>query len=215
LNEHFRHKELLAIAGLTILAIAISLYARWEPRFPGDLQMTLLVQSADGKTLLSFMEWISYLMGSWRAAILVIASYIIVWRYLGKLDGGLVLLAGLSSLLDSPIKLAVNRPRPTSDLVQVFSTENGSGFPSGHAMFATVVMGFLAYLAVIHLRRRSLKLLSFAGLLALIILTGISRVYLGVHWPSDVVGGYLIGAVLLVFLIYLHRNWQFHVTGAN
>jgi len=112
----------------------------------------------------------------------------------------------LSSLLDSPIKLVVNRPRPTDALVQVFSVENGSGFPSGHALFAAVVLGFLAYLAVTRLRRRSLRALSFAGLLMLIILTGVSRVYLGVHWPSDVVGGYLVGAVLLVALVCLYRT---------
>ncbi len=173
--------------------------------------MTLLVQAIDGKHLLSLMEWISYLMGGWRAAALVVVSGTVVWRYLGRLEGGLVLLAGLSSLLDSPIKLAVNRPRPTAALVQVFAAEHGSGFPSGHAVFAAVVLGFLAYLAVTRLHRRSLRMLSFTGLLTIILLTGASRVYLGVHWPSDVLGGYLVGAALLVTLICLYRTWQFRL----
>ncbi len=206
LNKNFSRRGLLVIAGLAVLTVAISFCARWEPRFPGDLQVTLLVQSVDGKALLSLMEWISYLMGGWRATVLVVASGIVVWRYLGRLEGSSVLVAGLCSLLDSPIKFVVNRPRPSAALVQVFATEKGSGFPSGHALFAAVVLGFLAYLAVTHLRRRSLRTLSFASLLTLIILTGVSRVYLGVHWPSDVVGGYLIGGVLLTAVIWFHQT---------
>lgn len=173
------------------------------------------MQSVDGKSLRSLMEWVSYLTGSWRAAVLVVASGIVVWRCLGRLEGGLVLAAGLSSLLGSPIKIAVNRPRPTAALVQVFATEHGTGFPSGHALFAAVVLGFLTYLAVTHLRRHSLRTLSFAGLLTLILLIGISRVYLGAHWPSDVLGGYLVGAAFLAVLIWLYRMWQLHLGARN
>jgi undecaprenyl-diphosphatase len=208
LNKNFSHKNLFAIGGLVVLAIAVSICARWEPRFPGDLQLTLLLQSIDSKSLRSLMEWVSYLTGGWRAAVLVVASGIVVWRYLGRLEGGLVLAAGLSSLLDSAIKFVVNRPRPTTTLVQVFAVEHGSGFPSGHALFAAVVLGFLAYLAITHLSKRSLRTLSLAGLLMLILLIGTSRVYLGVHWSSDVLGGYLVGAVFLAVLIWLYRMWK-------
>jgi membrane-associated phospholipid phosphatase len=198
----------LAIAGLAVVSIAISLFAHWQPRFPGDLQLELMLQSLGGKGLLSLMEWVSHLMEGWRAAIIVIAGAIVAWRYLGRMEGGLVVISALISLLDSPIKFMVDRPRPTADLVQVFALEHDSGFPSGHTMFAVLVLGFLAFLIVTYLRGHCLKTLSFASLLALILLTGASRVYLGVHWPSDVLGGYLIGAVLLVALIYLYRTWQ-------
>lgn len=211
MNKNFNHRALLVIAILIAITIAISLCARWEPHFPGDLQVTLLIQSAGGKALLSFMEWISYLMGGWRAALLVVVSSVLVWCYLGRLEGSLVLVAGLCSLLDSPIKSAINRPRPPVDLVQVFATEHGSGFPSGHALFAAVVLGFLAYLAITRLRRHNVRILTFAGLVILIILTGISRVYLGVHWPSDVLGGYLVGAVFLTALIWFQRIWKHRV----
>ncbi len=157
------------------------------------------------------MWWVSYFMCSWRAAALVVASGIVAWRYLGRLEGSLVLVAGLSSLLDFLLKLAVNRPRPTVALIQVFSNENGSGFPSGHTLFATVVLGFLAYLLIVHVRNRSVRMLSYTGLPVLIILTGASRVYLGVHWPSDVLGGYLIGALLLIVLIRVYRTRRFRL----
>ena len=211
MNKNFSRRELLAIGVLAILAIAISLCARWELRFPGDLYLTLLVQSIDNELLRSFMEWVSYVTGGWRAAVLVVASGIVVWLCLGRLEGGLVLAAGLSSLLDSPIKALVNHPRPTSALVQVFATENGSGFPSGHALFAAVFLGLMAYLIITHLHKRSLRVLSFAGFLMLILLVGASRVYLGVHWPSDVLGGYLVGAVFLAVLIWLYCMRQFRL----
>jgi membrane-associated phospholipid phosphatase len=207
LNKNSNRRILVAILGLAVAAIAISLFAHWQSRFPGDLQLELFLQSLGGKGLLSLMEWASYLMEGWRAGIIIIAGAIVTWRYVGKLEGGLVVVAGLVSLLDSPIKFMVDRPRPTSALVQVFAVEHDSGFPSGHAMFVVLVLGFLVYLAVIYLRRRNLSVLTFAFLLALILLTGVSRVYLGVHWPSDVLGGYLIGATLLLALIYLNRGW--------
>jgi undecaprenyl-diphosphatase len=163
------------------------------------------MQSIDSRVLLSLSKWVSYLTASWRAVVLVITCGTTVWFCLGRLEGGLVLLAGLSSLLEYPIKLAVNRPRPSPDLVKVFAVEHGSGFPSGHALFAGVFLGFLAYLAYTHLRKRSLRTLSFAGLILLILFIGASRIYLGVHWPSDVIGGYLVGTVFLTALIWLHH----------
>lgn len=211
LSKNFNHRLILAITGLTVLTVAISLWAYCEPYFPGDLQATLWLQSVNNKTLLSIMEWISYLMSGWRAAVLVVASAIVVWRYLGKLEAGLVGVAGLCSLLALPIKLVVNRPRPTAALVQVFATESGNGFPSGHALFAAVVLGFLAYLAITHLRQHSVRALTFTCLLILILLTGASRVYLGVHWPSDVLGGYLFGAVFLTTLIWFCHLYESRV----
>jgi undecaprenyl-diphosphatase len=215
LNKNSWRRELFAVLGLAVLTIAISLCARWELRFTGDLQLTLLMQSIDNRVLLSLSEWVSYLTGSWRAVVLVIACGTMVWFCLGRLEGGLVLLAGLSSLLDYPIKVVVNRPRPTPDLVKVFVVEHGSGFPSGHTLFAGVFLGFLAYLAYTHLRNRSLRTLSFVGIIVLIFLIGASRVYLGVHWPSDVLGGYLAGVFLLALIIWLRHTWKTRLAPRN
>jgi membrane-associated phospholipid phosphatase len=210
-NKKSSRKELLCILGLAIVATVVCICAHWKPRFPGDLRLTLLFQSVDSEPLTSVMEWVSRLGGGWPVvvlAVVVIASAIIVWRWLGRLEACLVLATGLSPLIYSVLKLIVNRPRPSPDLVRVFVVEEGSGFPSGHAFFATVFFGLLAYFAYSHLQKRSLRVLALSGFLLLILLVGASRVYLGAHWPSDVLGGFLLGAVFLAALIWLHRKWR-------
>ncbi|MBI4185923.1 MAG: phosphatase PAP2 family protein [Chloroflexi bacterium] len=203
--------RLLLIGGLVGLTLAGSVYARWMSRFPGDLELTLLLQSIDNGLFRSVMEWSSLLFGGWRAVLLVVGSGALVYWRLGRLESAAVLAAGLVSLVDSALKVAVNRPRPTPDLVLVFVAESESGFPSGHALFAAVVLGTLAYFIATHARKRSLRILSVAGLLLLMVSIGVSRVYLGAHWPSDVIGGYLAGGALLATLTWFYERWKGHL----
>ena len=208
MNKGFSHNEVLSVGGLATLAAVLCICAHWEPRFPGDLRLTLLIQSVDSEKLDSIMEWVSRLTADWPAAVLIIAGSIATWRCLGRLEAGLVLMTGLSSPIYSGLKLAVNRPRPTPDLVRVFQAEPGNSFPSGHAFLAIVFWGLLAYFAFTRLQRRSLRVLTLSGFLMIILLIGASRVYLGTHWPSDVLGGYVVGALLLTALVWLDQKWK-------
>lgn len=142
--------------------------------------------------------------------LVVIATGIFVWWRIGRLEAITILVGGLITLVNTALKLAINRPRPSADLVHVLSPEQGNGFPSGHAFFAILILGLTAYFISINLKNRVLRMLVLAGLIVLILLVGTSRVYLGVHWPSDVIGGYLIGGVFLAGLIWFHRTWKAH-----
>jgi undecaprenyl-diphosphatase len=203
-NTRFR----LIIGILAVLAVVVSIYARFTPLFPGDLYLTLRLQSLDNHFLLSFMKCISFIFGGWSSALIVVVIGVLVWWRIGRLEAIMVAVGGLLTLVDTPLKLAVGRPRPSADLVHILSPEQGNGFPSGHALFAIVVLGLLAYFAFINLKNRIIRVVVLAGLIALILLIGTSRVYLGVHWPSDVIGGYLIGGILLTALIWFHRTWK-------
>lgn len=115
----------------------------------------------------------------------------------------------LASLIAYPINVAikdaVERARPISDLVKIISPAGGFSFPSGHAMITMTVYGVLAYLLWTNLkvsRRWIIPTVAFG----VIFLVGLSRIYLGVHWFSDVMGGWIAGLVLLLILAEIHKS---------
>ena len=154
------------------------------------------------------MKYISFIFGGWSAVLVVVAIGITVWWRIGRLEAIMIPVAGLITLVNTALKLAINRPRPSAALVHVLSPEQGNGFPSGHAFFAILILGLTAYFISVNVKNRILRIPALAGLIALIILIGTSRVYLGAHWPSDVIGGYVIGGVFLTALIWFHREWK-------
>lgn len=84
-------------------------------------------------------------------------------------------------------------------------------FPSGHAMLSMVVYGLLGYLLATHLRRWRVGIL--ASTVVLIAAIGFSRLYLGVHWPTDVLAGYAAGLVWLMTCILSIEIWRHRATG--
>jgi len=100
-------------------------------------------------------------------------------------------------LLDMVLKLQFNRPRPH---VFIWGTQAfGSSFPSGHAMGATVTYSTVAYLAARLHRRSWARWLTMLMALVVIFLIGVSRMYLGVHYPSDVLAGAIMGLAWAAF----------------
>lgn len=108
-------------------------------------------------------------------------------------------------LVDSGVKLAVNRPRPVVD--HPVETAFGKSFPSGHAMSATVAYGalLLAFLPVLPRRYRPF---AFAGGCVLVLGIGTSRLLLGVHFLSDVIGGYVLGLAWLAGSTAAFSVWR-------
>jgi undecaprenyl-diphosphatase len=132
--------------------------------------------------------------------ILLILVFGLQWEAL------VALIAALLSIgLNVLVKDLIMRPRPAATLVHVLATLKDFSFPSGHVMYYTGFFGFIVFLAFT-LLKPSLKrtlLVVFFGLLVLLV--GISRIYVGEHWASDVVGAYLLGALTLVAIIQLYR----------
>jgi undecaprenyl-diphosphatase len=208
-------KFTLIIVSLSILASIISIYARVTPRFPGDLWLTLTLQSFYNNCVLSIMEWISFIFGDWLSIIIVVTLSGIVWRCIGWREAILIPISGLITLVNTALKVAINRPRPPADLIHIFSELHSASFPSGHAFFAIMVLGIATHLFLSNLGNRILRIIIPSGLAILILLVGVSRVYLGVHWASDVLGAYIIGGVFLTALIWGYKIWKANRTKAK
>ena len=103
-----------------------------------------------------------------------------------------LLASGGGLLLSSLLKYTIDRPRP--DLVPHGNLIYTSSFPSGHSMMSAVVYLTLAALVTRLIERKRLKGYALAVAMILTLLIGVSRIYLGVHWPSDVLAGWAAGA---------------------
>lgn len=107
-------------------------------------------------------------------------------------------------LLNKILKLIIERPRP-SVLRLVY--EEGYSFPSGHAMVSMGFYGFLIYLAYKNIKNKKIKIPLIIFLSILILLIGVSRIYLGVHYATDIIGGFLIAIIYLgLFIKFLYKN---------
>lgn len=113
----------------------------------------------------------------------------------------------LGDLLKTFLKEMTRRPRPGWVGCHSLVSLTDFSFPSGHTIFYTIYFGLLAWYGYRYLRDRWYgKLLSIFSI-AMIPLIGISRVYLGAHWISDVLAGYLIGGIVLVGTIFLLNKY--------
>ena len=111
----------------------------------------------------------------------------------------LIVITGLNQIL----KYILQRPRPTEyRLIE----ETGFSFPSGHSMVSMAFYGYLIYLIYKYVKNKYLKWISIVLLITLICSIGISRIYLGVHYTSDVLGGFLISlSYLIVYTLIVNR----------
>jgi undecaprenyl-diphosphatase len=117
-----------------------------------------------------------------------------VWVVVGTLGGSFV--------SEYILKILIARPRPLFSLV----TETDYSFPSGHATMAAAFFGLLIYLFAGRIKKRALRSLFVLANLFLFLAVSFSRLYLGVHWLSDVLGGSLLGLAWLAAIVW---SWPF------
>ena len=134
-------------------------------------------------------------------ALVVAVAAVLAWLRQWKPAITMVVSGLLTLLLRQVLKELFHRPRP--ELWAALS-ENSYSFPSGHALGSVIIYGVLIYL----LSRSRPRWRSFLwGLYGvLVVAIGFSRLYLGLHWPTDVLGGWAFGALALFGLILWHEN---------
>ena len=147
-----------------------------------------------------FFKFVTYL-GEWAVVlpIALIVSTILILKRRRKQDAILafISLGGLSVAF--LLKNIVHRARPLGGLLN----ETSFSFPSAHAVISVVFYGFIIYLLLPKIKNRKIKALKIFIASLLVMLVGFSRLYLGVHYLSDVLAGYVIGAIWLLIGVYL------------
>ncbi|HLX40711.1 MAG TPA: phosphatase PAP2 family protein [Ktedonobacteraceae bacterium] len=176
-------------------AIMISFIARYTQFFPGDQSIARNIQRQRNPWVRRFMVAISEIGFPKIGIPFTISIAGIFWALRFRLEAIFVLLTSSSNILNWIVKRLIKRPRPTKELVTVARVINEPSFPSGHVMHYLNLFGLLNYLLATNWRSGRLRNILLAISTAFIILIGPSRVYLGAHWPSDVMAGYIYGGL--------------------
>lgn len=198
---------------LVLYTIQIALFgvlAWWvhfNPVLPIDILITREFQENQAPWLKYTMIAISYQGNVFLLSVgLVVLAGVILWLVHLYLEAvTLVALSAISALLNGLLKLLVERPRPTARLVDIFQAASGLSFPSGHVMAYLAFWGFLFSLCIILFKGNSWWRITLLIVSAFfVVMVGPSRVYLGDHWASDVLGSYLIGGALLGVTLWIY-----------
>ena len=190
-------------AALVLAALVILVTNRLTDGF--DAALTRIVLSAGDLAPVGLLRPITEL-GS-TPAITALALLLLVGlaaagdARLGLLAAGTI---GLAALLSTAAKEALARARPEALHALLF--ERGFSFPSGHALLSTTAYGILALLVVRSSLARGVRVAIVAVLAVVIALVGVSRVYLGVHHPTDVIAGWAAGVLAVTVFGVLSRR---------
>jgi membrane-associated phospholipid phosphatase len=171
---------------------------------PFDIPIARFVQQLNWGPLVYPMQLINASAGIWQVLIGAVAIFALF--VLERRAGWLMLIGSISSLLDNIIKLVISRQRPPADLVHILSPTTGFSFPSGHAVFFTW-MAFMIAVSVAPKIRAAFRPILWILVVVVIVLTCIARVWAGAHWPSDVIGGVLLGIGWSAFVLWLPERW--------
>ena len=194
---------LAALLGVLFVGLALLLRGAHGTAF--DLAITRGIQSigtplfADlmiGISALGYVPWSWLVLGGAVAALLVGGFYREVPFVVATEGAGMMV---------ASIKLLVERPRPVGDSIRVVSELLDYSYPSGHVVSYVCLYGFLFFLVYARFKDSWKRTVALAILALLVGLIGVSRIYLGHHWASDVLGGYALGTAYLLLLVEAYR----------
>lgn len=203
-NNKFKiYGLIIFIATLVFIGVAVGVQTGYLDGFDDAVRYRVYSMRSDKLTV--FWRFITH--SGDRYVVIILGIILLLIKSLREKYGVKFAIATLSSTaLYQIMKYIFQRPRP--DLALRLIEQGGYSFPSGHSMNCLVSYGILIYLLLRYCENRRLaKLLSF-GLGLLTILIGFSRVYVGVHYPTDIIGGWSLGIAVLVAMIYAFEKFD-------
>ncbi|HMN59205.1 MAG TPA: phosphatase PAP2 family protein [Anaerolinea sp.] len=206
---HVRHYRALLFRGtLFIIAGAfgvLTFLVKTTPSFAIDLQITQAIQMIRSPVFNAAMIWLSWPGFTPQSMIIVVLVILFIWISGLHWEAVMALAAAvLSTGVNLLVKDLIHRPRPTAAQVTVIDLLKSYSFPSGHVMFYVGFFGFVAFLVFSLLKPSMKRTLILVFINLWIVLIGVSRISLGEHWASDVLGAYLLGSLTLVAIVQLY-----------
>ncbi len=190
------NRRLLVVLGcLAVFLVLLNKVMQGEIMRMDQIAHALIVQKLRTPWLTPVMETLSALA---TPVVLIVMLLVIAAFAPGRRPGWCCALnLCLAALLNVALKAIVQRPRPDESLRLVI--EHGFSFPSGHSMAAMAFFGLIVWIIWRYGRNRRQRVLLCTAFSIVIVLIGVSRIYLGVHYASDVLGGFCASLVWLAF----------------
>jgi|WetSurMetagenome_2_1015567.scaffolds.fasta_scaffold77959_1 membrane-associated phospholipid phosphatase len=196
----------VSLLAVTAAFGVLTFLVKTTPSFPLDLSITTGIQSVQfplfGALMLA-VSWPGFVPQSIFLSLLMVLllfGFGLWWETISA-----IIAAVLSTGVNLLVKDLIQRPRPAPDIVHVLNKLTDFSFPSGHVMYYVCFGGFIVFLLFTLLKPSLLRALLLILLGVFIALVGISRIYEGEHWASDVLGAYLLGFLCLVASISIYR----------
>lgn len=195
-----KHRNLF-ISICLIGFIVLGFMAHQTAYFGGDLWISHALQSIHNPIFSEAMNLVSEIGDDYHLGLIIALTVASLVYYGLKLEAiRTAVYSSVGFLIGSLSKNIVNRPRPGSAQVTIQEVLKDKSFPSLHVLLFTVFFGYMLYLSIYKIKTAWLKSVVATVSIFLILTIGISRIYLGAHWASDTLGGYLMGAVLITLL---------------
>ena len=183
----------LLVLGLLLLALfaGLTVYAAGNTYMPFDVSLERSIQAVSWGPLVTVFNWFDWLEGSRQlyagiGAIVVVA--VINWK-----KAPLIAVGAMAGPIYSIVQGIIERPRPSADLVNVIRHTGSFSFPSGHVVFFSWVLVLLIVCLAVGRLPRALLAVAWIAAAVVLLVDCIGRIYLGEHWPSDVIAGLALG----------------------
>jgi undecaprenyl-diphosphatase len=199
--------RLATLAALVVAFVALTFAVAAGSLNAFDQQVLHAIAGAWNPSLQPLFQAIAELGGLELTSILVVVLSLFLLRRGSPADAWVLVAFGVSQILETLYKAALYHPGPSISVSHpdgpsitelLGSSSSGNSFPSGHIMRAIVVYGLIAFVVRRLAPWPAARALAFPILLVVIVVEAFDRIYLAVHWESDVIGGVLLGAIALV-----------------